>query len=101
MYNHMIGVKMISSDLTILQEDNLLLWIVGTLVINSEVVGYLYSFVRWSSRMTALLLYHLIASCTSKDSIGASAICHLWSFCIVIAKVIGCIFIHLFVYLLE
>ena len=32
--------------------------------------------------MTALLLYHSIAPCTSKGGISASAICHTWRFVI-------------------
>ena len=36
---------------------------------------YIYLFVYcWSSRMTALFLYHSITPCTSKGDISASAI---------------------------
>ena len=42
---------------------------------------FIYLFICWSSRMTALLLcYHSIAPCTSKGGISASAICRLWRF---------------------
>ena len=35
---------------------------------------FIYLFIGWSSRMTALLLYHSIVPCTSKDGISARAI---------------------------
>ena len=43
------------------------------------VSSFIYMFICWSSRMTALLLcYHSITPCASKSGISASDICHLW-----------------------
>ena len=42
---------------------------------------FIYLFICWSSRMTALLLCcHSVAPCSSKGGISASAICQLWRF---------------------
>ena len=64
--------------------ENTILWaLLISLYLDLGVVGciFIYLFICWSSRMTALLLcYHSIAPCTSKGGISASAIGHPWRF---------------------
>ena len=43
--------------------------------------SFIYWFICWSNRMTALLLcYHFTALCTSRGDISVSAICYIWMF---------------------
>ena len=52
-----------------------------------DVSLFIYLFICYSNRRTALLLYHSIALCASKGGISASVICHPWGVILVYGSI--------------